>query len=108
MADAKELRTLAERPHFAFHHPALSPDTVTVGREPDETYRRNNFDLCRAVDMTKVSIVLSRMAEQGWLDKREAELLHTQASSLLALMRTANNRAHAALLAKAAQKQGNE
>lgn len=92
----KALIPCARKPHFSFTHDALRPDCVTMNREPDDTYRRFNFDLCRALDMTKMSIVLGRMAEQGWLDVREVELFHMQAAALLAQLTTANNRAFAA------------
>lgn len=84
------------KPYFRFHECALSPECVTVNREPGETFKRFNYDLCRAIDMTSLGIVLEKMALAGWIDPREAEIFHTQAGSLLALMRTANNRAHGA------------
>ena len=81
---------MGERPRFGFSHAAFEPETVTLGR--DDQYREFRFDLCRAIDMTKVSIVLGKMVEAGVLDKRMAELFHGQASTLLALMVSENNR----------------
>jgi hypothetical protein len=83
---------------FGYIYPALTPEVTCLGRAADDAHRQFNFDLCRALDMTKMGIVLGKMSEIGWLDAREAELLHLQASSLLALMRTANNRAYASAI----------
>ncbi|MHB9879144.1 hypothetical protein ACSMXM_05720 [Pacificimonas sp. ICDLI1SI03] len=82
----------SERPNFQYLYDAFSPETLTLNREPDDTYRKNNFDICRALNMTNMSVVLGRMVATGWLDKRVAELFHMQASSLLALILSENNR----------------
>jgi hypothetical protein len=78
--------------HTTFQHPAFSPECITIGRARDDHYKRFNFDLCRALDMTKLGIVLDQMVETGAIDKRMAELFHLQAGSLLALMLSENNR----------------
>lgn len=84
------------RPNFHFHHSAFGPDVIRLGRTRDDQYMRFHSDLCRALDMTKMSIVLSQMVEAGCLDKRMAELFHMQAGTLLALLTSENNRAFSA------------
>lgn len=74
------------RIHTQYHHPARFHDTTCIGREPDDTYRRLHYDLHQALDMTRMGIVLQKAVEAGMLNKRMAELYHTQAGSLLAVM----------------------
>ena len=87
----------AREPSFTFVHDAFSPDTTCIGKPLDDLYRRFNFELCRAIDMTKLSCVLGEMVERGWMDGRLAELFHLQASTLLAQLTSENNRALGAL-----------
>lgn len=83
---------------FRFVHPTNGPQTVTLGKEPDDTLRQNQFDLCRAIDTTALAVVLRRMVDGGWMGQRDAELYHLQASALRAQLVSANNAAFAHLL----------
>jgi hypothetical protein len=69
-----------------FHHPARFHTTTTMMREPDDTYSRLHYDLCQALNMTQMGIVLQKAVDVGMLNKRMAELYHMQAGSLLAVM----------------------
>ena len=71
--------------------------TVMMGREPGESYLRRNMALCRAIDLTKLSIVLAELVDAG-MPNEQAECFRTGAEALLQLMRTENNRIHAALV----------
>lgn len=84
-----------QRPNFSFQYAAFHPESTTLGRAVDDAYRQYNFDLCRALDMTKLSCVLGDMVENRWIDRRVAELFHLQAGALLAMMTSENNRLYA-------------
>lgn len=74
------------RIHTQYHHPARFHDTTCMRREPDDTYSGLHFDLCQALNMTRMSIVLQKAVDAEMLNKRMAELYHMQAGSLLAVM----------------------
>jgi hypothetical protein len=57
----------------------------------DDAHRTRNFDLCRAVDLTSLGVVLDNLVKAG-MPKGQAELFKAQADALLQLMRTENNR----------------
>ena len=64
-----------------------------VRMTPDgDLHAERNMDLCRAMDMTKLSIVLGAMADTGHISRRQAETFRIQASALLATMLTENHR----------------
>lgn len=83
---------MTSQPCFNFASAAYDSPSTTSNRALDDTFRAFHFELCRALDMTRMSIALAKMVEAGWLDKRMAELFHQQASTLLALMVSENNR----------------
>lgn len=97
--DVKEIAEEPVRCNFSFVHPGSHVGNVVLGRPLDDEFRRNNFDLCRAIDATKLAVVLQNMVSTGWLDRRDAELFFEQASVLRAQLVTANNKAFAHLLA---------
>ena len=76
----------------------FSPESS--GHPVDDQHRRYNFDICRAIDMTKLGIVLDKMVEDGWMDSGMAKIYETQASALLAAIRAENNRCHGSFKAK--------
>lgn len=51
-----------------------------------------HIDLCRAVDMTKLHVVLDRMVKAGHLSPRQRDAFSAQAGGLLAIMLAENAR----------------
>lgn len=79
---------------FGYIHDVRFTDKISCqGKPADDTHRKINFELCRALDMTKMGIVLDAMVEAG-VNKQLAEIYRANASTLLALLRTENNRIH--------------
>ena len=62
------------------------PDFVALGK-----HRKRNYDICTALDMIKLSIVLDEMVEDG-MHPQLARIYKMQGSSLLAALRSENNR----------------
>jgi hypothetical protein len=60
----------------------------------DEQHRRINFDLCTALDVTKLGVVLDRMIVAG-LPSLTASEYRTMALALLTLLRCENDRLRA-------------
>jgi hypothetical protein len=58
-----------------------------------DQHRKINFDLCTAIDLTKVSIVLDKLVEAG-MHPNLAKLYKVQADALLQQLRSENNRIH--------------
>lgn len=54
-------------------------------------HRKRNYDICQGINLTSLSIVLDDMVAAG-MPKELAEIYKLQAGSLLALIRTENNR----------------
>ena len=54
-------------------------------------HRKINYDLCTAIDMIKFGIVLDKLVVVG-MHPQLRELYYAQAGSLLALLRSENNR----------------
>lgn len=68
-------------------------DVNLVRMTPDgDLHARRNFDLCRAVDMTALSIVLGDMVKTGHISHRQAEAYKAQAEGLLATLLAENHR----------------
>lgn len=64
-----------------------------VGNTPDgELYAHRNYRLCRAIDMTSLSVVLDDMVKTGHLSRRLSDAFKAQAGGLLATMCSENNR----------------
>jgi hypothetical protein len=64
-----------------------------VRNRPDgELHAERNFQLCRAIDMTSLSVVLDDMVKTGHLSPRLADAFKAQAGGLLAVMCSENNR----------------
>lgn len=59
----------------------------------NDLYRQYNYDLCTAVDLTKLSIILEKMVSSGHMNKQMAVLYKEQGAVLLNLLRSENNRA---------------
>lgn len=57
----------------------------------DDAARRRNFDLCQAVNLTRLGIVLDALIAAG-MPAEQAKCFKASADSLLALMRTENHR----------------
>lgn len=53
--------------------------------------RRINYELCKAIDPMKISLVLKEMVEVG-MEPQLAKIYETQANALLAALRSENNR----------------
>ena len=54
--------------------------------------RERNYELCTALDLTKLGITLDKMIEDGTIDMDERLRYFAIAQSLLGLMRLANKR----------------
>lgn len=64
-----------------------------VRRTPDgDLHASRHMDLCRAIDMTKLNIVLDEMVEGGFLSQRQMDAFCAQAGGLLATMLAENHR----------------
>jgi hypothetical protein len=67
-----------------------------VRMTPDgDLHAQRHMDLCRAIDMTGLSIVLSEMVRTGFLSPLQMEAFHAQAGGLLATMLAENHRSFA-------------
>jgi hypothetical protein len=76
------------------HDTRFNPERVcNVSSPVGLQYRKINFDLCTALDLTKLSIVLDKLVEAG-MHPNQAKLYKTQADALLQLMCSENNRIH--------------
>lgn len=58
----------------------------------DNLWRERNLRMCQIIDTMKLDILLSEMVSSGHLNKDMAEIYKTQAASLLAALRSENNR----------------
>lgn len=59
--------------------------------EQDKAHRQRNFELCNALNIGRLGMVLEDMVASG-MPKEQAEVYRTSAIALLALMRSENNR----------------
>lgn len=76
--------------------PAESFGVNLVRNTPDGgLHAQRHMDLCRAIDMTKLSIVLDEMVKTGFLTRLQMEAFHAQAGGLLATMLAENARSFA-------------
>lgn len=76
------------------HDTLFNPERIcNVSTQTGSQYRKINYDLCTALDLTKLSIVLDKMVEAG-MHPNQAVLYKAQADALLQLMRSENNRIH--------------
>lgn len=57
---------------------------------PDEDFRRRNYDICNAIDLTKLSCVLEEMIKDGSITKKESEYYDKLGDSLRQLLRLKN------------------
>jgi hypothetical protein len=57
-----------------------------------ETHAKRNFDLCRAVDLTSLAVVLNEMVATRAISRRQADAFEAQAGGLLASLLTENDR----------------
>lgn len=57
-----------------------------------ELHAKRNFDLCRAVDLTSLGVVLDDMVKSEHISRLQADAFKAQAGGLLAAMLTENHR----------------
>lgn len=57
-----------------------------------ELHAQRNMDLCRAVDLTKLAVVLNEMVATRHISRRQADAFEAQAGGLLATLLTENDR----------------
>jgi hypothetical protein len=67
------------------------PGTV---QPSDEEHREDNYDICRAIDLTRLGVVLDRMIAKGRIHPKQSECLYNSAAMLRLLILTELNRAH--------------
>lgn len=60
----------------------------------DDQHRRNQYDVCQGINMTKLSVALNKLVEQGTIKRELADLYKSQAGALLAVILSENNRVH--------------
>ncbi len=58
----------------------------------NELYRRRNYDICMAVDLIKLGIVLEEMVTSEDLSQKKADSFKTIAQGLLQLIRQENDK----------------
>ena len=64
-----------------------------VRMTPDgDLHAERHMDLCRAIDMTKLSIALNEMVTSGHISRLQADAFCAQAGGLLATMLSENHR----------------
>jgi hypothetical protein len=68
----------------------LEPVYHTTGSW-EGNHREINYKICTAIDLTKVSIVINKMVQEG-MEPELAEIFEAQAGVLVASLRTENNR----------------
>jgi hypothetical protein len=77
------------------------------GQPASDEHRRRNFDLCRAVNLTSLGVVLADMVDAGMPPQQQA-CFYAAADALLQLMRTENNRLKAAALSTSTKESSDE
>lgn len=60
----------------------------------DQEFKRDNFDICQAINTTKLGIVLERMVKTGRLHPQMKEIFEAQGGALRAAICSENYRAH--------------
>jgi hypothetical protein len=55
-------------------------------------YRRRNYKICKAIDLTKLGTILNEMIESGDLSRDKAKAFDDMASGLLKIIRLENNK----------------
>lgn len=65
--------------------------TLTYGKPEDDAFRQRHFDICRALNMTSMSIVLEEMVKQG-LHPDLKNIYMIQCEALLKAIVSENNR----------------
>lgn len=60
----------------------------------DDQHRRNQYDVCQGLNMTRLNIALDKLVEQGTIPRALANLYSAQAGTLLAVILSENNRVH--------------
>ena len=76
---------MIESAHFGYDGTGLKP-------EADQLIRKWNYELCTAINMIKLGIVLDEMVTAGHLDRTLALAYRANASALLAILRSENFR----------------
>lgn len=64
---------------------------LVMGNEKDDAYRKRHFELCRAVNLTSLSVQLEAMEREGTPPETTRQF-KAMAEVLLGLMITENNR----------------
>ncbi len=57
-----------------------------------ELHRKRNYDICTAIDLIKLGIILEEMEQTGDLDQMKSKNFHNIASSLLYIIRKENDK----------------
>lgn len=58
----------------------------------NDLYRKRNYKICTALDMTKLGIILSEMESTGDITNEEKRAFRLMGASLLYMIRNANDR----------------
>lgn len=74
--------------------PARFTDRICGGKPSDASMRRDNYELCQAIDTLSLSVILERMVKEQGLSEQMANIFHAQAASLRAALLTENHRLH--------------
>lgn len=69
-------------------------DRVPGLEEGDTQHRQHNYELCQAIDLTKLGIILEKMVNDGKLHPQMATIYKIQGNALLAALLSENNRLH--------------
>jgi hypothetical protein len=87
--------------HSVIHDGRRSNETLQINKMLEPAYqsigswegnhRELNYKICTAIDLTKVSIVIRKLVEEG-MEPELAKIFETQAEVLLAALRSENNR----------------
>jgi hypothetical protein len=75
--------------------PAHSPDDPLNNSDPiDSQFLHFNYELCTALNMLKIGIVLDKMVDAGWMEPNMRRIFEAQADGLLGSLRAYNGMAH--------------
>jgi hypothetical protein len=75
------------------HETYFNQDPHQLTQTQADDRRKINYDLCTALDLTKMGIVLDKMVKAG-MHPNLAKLYKVQADALLQQLRSENNRIH--------------
>lgn len=61
-------------------------------KSPGDLHARRNYELCRAIDITSLHIILDTMVASKHISQRQADIFLSQAQGLLAIILSENHR----------------